>query len=71
LWPRLSPKKTWAGFIGGTLIGSLLGCAIVKAAGLSVGAGLIVVTLAVAALSQGGDLFESAVKRRFEAKDAG
>lgn len=71
LWPRLSPKKTWAGFIGGTLIGSLLGCAIVKAAGLSVGAGLILVTLAVAALSQAGDLFESAVKRRFEAKDAG
>lgn len=71
LWPRLSPKKTWAGFVGGTLIGALLGCAIVGIAGLPVGPGLVVVTLAIAALSQAGDLFESAIKRRFEAKDAG
>jgi phosphatidate cytidylyltransferase len=71
LWPRLSPKKTWAGFIGGTLVGTLLGLLVVHLADVAVGFALGVVTFAIAALSQGGDLFESFVKRQFAAKDAG
>ena len=71
LWPRLSPKKTWAGFIGGTLVGTVLGLLVVHLADVHVGVTLGFVTFVIAALSQGGDLFESFVKRQFAAKDAG
>ena len=71
LAPRISPGKTWAGLIGGLisamLVGGLLGLfqdsvGTVKLVGL---AGLL------ALISQGGDLLESIVKRRFHAKDSG
>jgi phosphatidate cytidylyltransferase len=74
LWPRVSPKKTWAGAVGG-FAASLVVAAGFVAAGLGkteplklgpvflVGAGLSIV-------SQLGDLFESAVKRRFGVKDS-
>lgn len=71
LWPRLSPKKTWSGFIGGTLAGTALALLVVAVAGVRIGLPLAVVTWVVAVASQGGDLLESAVKRRFAAKDAG
>ena len=71
LWPRLSPKKTWSGFVGGTLVGTLIALAVVRLSGVPVSLGLALATWAIAALSQGGDLFESSVKRRFAAKDAG
>jgi phosphatidate cytidylyltransferase len=71
LWPRLSPKKTWAGAVGGLIGGIAAGSAVAYA---SAGtqpliAGLIAVVLSIAA--QAGDLFESWVKRRFGAKDSG
>jgi phosphatidate cytidylyltransferase len=76
LWPAVSPKKTWSGFIGGVsvgvalaaLVGMLLGHAPLFAS-WSMGAWLILTVLA-AALSQGGDLLESAIKRKFDVKDA-
>lgn len=71
LWPRLSPKKTWSGFIGGTLIGTAIALVVVRIAGIPFSLGLALATWVIAALSQGGDLFESSVKRRFAAKDAG
>ena len=77
LWPRVSPKKTWAGAIGGF------------AASLAVAAGFVAIGLArveplqvlkltpilllgalLSIASQLGDLFESAVKRRFGVKDS-
>lgn len=69
LWPRVSPKKTWSGAIGG-FIGGLC-----VASGFAVmGYGNWLPLLGVAALlsvvSQLGDLFESAVKRRFGVKDS-
>jgi phosphatidate cytidylyltransferase len=69
LWVRVSPKKTWAGAVGG-LAGSL-----VVAAGFAMaGQGRIGPLLSMAAvlsiISQLGDLFESAVKRRFGVKDS-
>ena len=69
LWPRVSPKKTWAGAIGG-FAGSL----VVAGASAAAGAGKMAPLLALGALlsviSQLGDLFESAVKRRFGVKDS-
>lgn len=69
LWPRISPKKTWAGAVGG------FGLSLAVAAGFAVvGKGTILPVLLVGATlsvaSQLGDLFESAVKRRFGVKDS-
>ncbi len=69
LWPRVSPKKTWAGAIGGF------------AASLAVAGGfaafdqgragpLLLMSAVLTVVSQLGDLFESAVKRRFGVKDS-
>ena len=69
LWLRISPKKTWAGAIGGF------------AASLGVAGGfvafdfgktlpMLVLAAILSVVSQLGDLFESAVKRRFGVKDS-
>ncbi|HSI39791.1 MAG TPA: phosphatidate cytidylyltransferase [Xanthobacteraceae bacterium] len=71
LWPRVSPKKTWSGALGGSLFGTLAGLAVLHGAGLGFSAALVPVTLAVSIASQAGDLFESAMKRRFGVKDSG
>jgi phosphatidate cytidylyltransferase len=69
LAPLISPNKTWAGAIGG-FVGSL----VVAAGWAATGAGRIGPILLVGAVlsvaSQLGDLFESAVKRRFGVKDS-
>jgi phosphatidate cytidylyltransferase len=77
LWPRVSPKKTWSGFIGGVLAGSLAGILVVAVAqrfGWVSPFGLGPVALGsvvAAAASQAGDLGESALKRQFGVKDSG
>ena len=68
LWPSVSPKKTWAGFSGGVTCGALAGLAAVPP--LSNLAAVLGIGLLTAMVSQGGDLFESALKRRFGAKDS-
>jgi len=76
LWPRISPKKTWSGFLGGVAGGTLAAVALVWIANRAFGAGwvagpsLLALTVCAAVASQGGDLFESALKRRFGAKDS-
>jgi phosphatidate cytidylyltransferase len=69
LWPRVSPNKTWAGAVGG------FAASLVVAAGFAVfGLGrtgpLLLLGAALSIVSQLGDLFESAVKRRFGVKDS-
>ena len=70
LWPRVSPKKTWAGAFGGLAGGVAASLAVAYASGIgNLGiVGLVACILSV--LAQAGDLLESAVKRRFGAKDA-
>jgi phosphatidate cytidylyltransferase len=72
LWPRFSPNKTWSGFIGGLAAAS--GAATLMA-GLSVFRldvrAAALVGLAVGLATMAGDLWESALKRRFGVKDSG
>ncbi|ARN83057.1 phosphatidate cytidylyltransferase [Methylocystis bryophila] len=70
LWPRVSAGKTWSGAVVGALSGAALGAFVARVfAGASV-APMFLVSLAAVILSQLGDLFESAVKRRFDVKDS-
>ena len=69
LWPRVSPKKTWAGAIGG-FAASLVVAAGFAVAGLGQTGPLLALGAALSVVSQLGDLFESAVKRRFGVKDS-
>jgi phosphatidate cytidylyltransferase len=69
LWPRVSPKKTWAGAIGG--FGASLVVAVGFAAfGVGKAGPLLLLGAVLSIASQLGDLFESAVKRRFDVKDS-
>jgi phosphatidate cytidylyltransferase len=70
LWPRVSPKKTWSGAIGGVVGAIAAGLAVALLAGIGNPAAIATLALLLSAVSQAGDLFESAVKRRFAAKDA-
>ncbi len=69
LAPRISPRKTWSGFIIGALVPALVGFAFALALGGTAAFRLAVVSVALALACQAGDLFESAVKRRFGTKD--
>ena len=70
LCPRISPKKTWAGAIGGLIGGVAAGIGVAYASGVGQLGIVGVMGFVLSVLSQAGDLFESAVKRRFGAKDA-
>jgi len=71
LAPDISPKKTWSGFIVGSLVPGLIGYAFaVTLVKDSSAWRLALVGVALALACQTGDLVESAVKRRFGAKDA-
>lgn len=71
LWPRISPNKTWSGAVGGAVGGVAAGTSVAYASGVDKLVAVGVVALLLSVLTQAGDLFESAVKRRFGAKDAG
>ncbi|MFW5973284.1 MAG: phosphatidate cytidylyltransferase [Bacteroidota bacterium] len=72
LAPRVSPKKTWEGSLGGAL-GALLFAVILKVSVLGFLAWGHVVALAIicGGISQIGDLAESRLKRSVNAKDSG
>jgi phosphatidate cytidylyltransferase len=70
LWPAVSPNKTWAGLVGAIVAAAIAGSVY---AGFFPGArpGHLAIAGAVLAIAaQAGDLAESALKRKFGAKDA-
>jgi phosphatidate cytidylyltransferase len=69
LAPSISPGKTWAGLYGGVAAATIVGGAWALFTGLP----LIVLLLApfFGVVAQGGDLFESWMKRRAGVKDSG
>jgi phosphatidate cytidylyltransferase len=70
LWLSISPNKTWSGFLGGISSSALLSACY---AGVVTGASswrLFVIGLVLGIVAQGGDLAESALKRRVGVKDA-
>jgi phosphatidate cytidylyltransferase len=69
LWPRVSPKKTWAGAIGG-FVASLLVAIGFSAFDLGKALPLMILAAMLSVAAQFGDLFESAIKRRFGVKDS-
>ena len=69
LWPQVSPNKTWAGAIGG-FVASLIVAGGFAVAGFGKTGPLLLIGAALSVASQFGDLFESAVKRRFGVKDS-
>jgi phosphatidate cytidylyltransferase len=71
LAPRISPKKTWAGLIGGVLAAMVVGLVtalIVDSAGIWQ---VALLSGALAIIEQMGDMAESFAKRHFGAKDSG
>ena len=72
LYPEVSPKKTWAGAVGG-LLGSAISAAVLKLLLMDYLSWTHTMALAVpgAALGQMGDLVESLFKRSTGVKDSG
>jgi len=68
--PKLSPGKTWAGTIGGSLTAAVIyGCFVALIGGPMAQAAGFALLFSITA--HGGDLLESFVKRRFGRKDSG
>jgi phosphatidate cytidylyltransferase len=70
LAPRFSPNKTWSGAIGGLVGAAIAAIAVAMIAGLGAVIVLTLIAMVLSVVAQVGDLFESALKRRFNAKDS-
>lgn len=70
LMPQVSPNKTWAGAVGGLIASVVVALALAKMAGLTALFALAMLAVVLSVFAQGGDLFESFLKRRFHAKDS-
>jgi phosphatidate cytidylyltransferase len=70
LAPRISPKKTWSGFLGGALSAALVGGLFGLWIGDTDSVKLAALSLVLAMAAQFGDLGESALKRTFGIKDS-
>jgi len=71
LVPQVSPNKTWAGALGGLIASVVVAVAVAKVAALTALFALAMLAVVLSVFAQGGDLFESFLKRRFHAKDSG
>jgi len=69
--PRLSPKKTWEGFVGG-FIGTVLMVVFIGLYYHAIGElDSLILGITIGVIAPLGDLFESLLKRDVEIKDAG
>jgi phosphatidate cytidylyltransferase len=68
---KISPNKTWSGAVGGLIGAVTAGVLVAKFFALNNLVAIGVVAFGLSAVAQVGDLFESAIKRRFGAKDTG
>lgn len=71
LAPSISPGKTWSGLVGGMAWAAVASAAVGYVFGLGETISLAVVGAVLAVVGQGGDLLESAAKRRAGVKDSG
>lgn len=69
LLPRISPKKTWSGFLGGVGLSIVIAIAFAVISGGNL-ANLVLFGTLIAVVSVAGDLLESSVKRKYGVKDA-
>ncbi len=69
--PKVSPNKTWEGYIGGTLMGVFIGTTYLTTVHeISFPLfGIVFMTLFLSIIGQFGDLVFSAIKRNFKIKD--
>lgn len=67
-WPKISPKKTWSGTVGGWLGAAVVG--LVFSIFTQAGGWIILMSMVLAFAGQMGDIAESALKRRMGVKDS-
>lgn len=70
LLPKVSPKKTWSGAIGGFLAAMVIAYLYIRFTDELEAAIFVPLAGILSVFSQAGDLFESWMKRRFEVKDS-
>jgi phosphatidate cytidylyltransferase len=72
LVPKISPGKTWSGFVGGSVIGAFLGQAIAPTCHILISDQVLLLCLSLVTtfVAHTGDILESAVKRLFKVKDS-
>lgn len=69
LAPKISPNKTWSGLVGGVAASAVVSAVFAHYAGAPM-LKLVLAGATLGAMSQAGDLTESALKRAFGIKDA-
>jgi phosphatidate cytidylyltransferase len=70
LWPRVSPNKTWSGSVGAVVATAVVAAMFWLAVPGGSAARLAAAGAVLSIVAQVGDLAESALKRRFGAKDS-
>jgi len=71
LWERISPKKTWEGFIGGTVLAIIVAWLLSGWLGVVDRTHWIIIAVIISIAGTYGDLAESMLKRSTGVKDSG
>ena len=71
LFERISPKKTWEGFIGGVIAAALVACLLSGWLGVVDSIHWITISVIISIAGTYGDLVESMLKRSIGVKDSG